>query len=165
MYCNKCNQEKAVSDFYISKGVISKPCKSCRRKKANDRIVNIGKEPLNKRRRELWKKNYKRKNRVQLPDWVKKLSKNVYERSKVKGGKGVTSKHILLLYGKQQGKCYYTGIDMKIGDFLRKPSIDRVNSLKGYTTANVVLCCHSINLAKNNSSEKEFKKFLKELTK
>lgn len=165
MYCSKCEEEKEAKDFYFSKGVISKPCKQCRRVKANERIRNLGREEVNRRNRESWAKKYKKTKRVQIPDWVKKLAKNVSKRSKLQKGKRVSSKHIMLMYAKQKGKCYYTGIDMIIGDFLRKPSVDRLNSTKDYTTTNSVLCCCSINLAKNSSSEEEFIDFLEQIRK
>lgn len=165
MYCSKCTQDKAISEFYISKGVVSKPCKQCRRDKAKERLEKLGREEVNRRNRESWSKNYKKKERVQIPDWVKKISKNVSKRSKLQKGKRIGSKHIMLMYAKQKGKCYYTGIDMVIGDFLRKPSVDRLNSTKDYTTTNSVLCCCSINLAKNSSSEEEFIGFLEQIRK
>lgn len=163
MYCNKCGQNKEVGDFYISKGVVSKPCKVCRRKKALERLDKIGRDQLNKERRKNYISKKGRKKRVLLPDWVKRLSASISKRPKASLGTKITSKNIMLMYARQQGKCFYTGVDMVIGDFLRKPSVDRVNSKKGYTTANTVLCCHSINLAKNSSGYEEFKVFLEEI--
>lgn len=163
MYCKKCKQEKEVGDFYISKGVVSKPCKECRRIKANERLDKIGRDQVNKRRREKYVSVKGKKKKTLLPDWVKKLSASISKRAKAKLGSKITSKNIMLMYARQEGKCFYTGVDMIIGDFLRKPSIDRVNSKKGYTTANTVLCCHSINLAKNSSGYEEFKNFLEEI--
>lgn len=61
-------------------------------------------------------------------------------------------------YNKQLGKCYYTGVSMKIkkrGEQLYNPfdiSLDRIDSNDGYTPTNSVLCCLGINLMKSINS-------------
>lgn len=72
------------------------------------------------------------------------------------------------LYNKQNGKCFYTGIDMT---FQRKESnvtvnftnisIDRLDSSKSYTKDNVVLCCAIVNIMKNQLRIEEFKNWIK----
>lgn len=58
-------------------------------------------------------------------------------------------------YKKQEGKCYYTGVEMvvrRIGDQPYNPldmSIDRMDSSKGYIPTNIVLCCYGINVLKS----------------
>lgn len=58
------------------------------------------------------------------------------------------------LYAKQKGACFYTGVPMYIRtkNYVRRHplliSVDRVNSAKGYTKDNVVLCCYAVNLIK-----------------
>lgn len=61
------------------------------------------------------------------------------------------------LYNKQNGLCYYTDVPLKL-TFAAKPerisvynqiSIDRLDSNGDYTVDNVVLCCLSINMMKN----------------
>lgn len=75
------------------------------------------------------------------------------------------------IFKKQNGKCYYTNIDMKVisnGESfsgrdqpdLDVVSVDRIDSSKGYFKNNIVLCCNSINKAKGSASFNEFKKFL-----
>lgn len=60
--------------------------------------------------------------------------------------------YLLDLYNKQNGKCYYTNMEMKIGgsktfDTL---SFDRINSKLGYVKNNIVLCLLSVNYFKSN---------------
>lgn len=64
------------------------------------------------------------------------------------------------LYGKQNGRCFYTGRELKLAmkhinhDSL---SIDRIDSSKGYTLTNVVLCCSIVNTMKMDHSLEDFK--------
>lgn len=70
------------------------------------------------------------------------------------------------LWVEQEGKCFYTGIEMKHSAFKKDPfqvSIDRVDSKKDYTEDNTVLCCQSINYAKNSYKVVEFTLFLEAL--
>jgi len=67
------------------------------------------------------------------------------------------------LWEDQQGKCYYTGIDMLYTYGANSPyqvSIDRVDSNKAYTLDNIVLCCQAINLAKRNYPVEIFTQFI-----
>ena len=73
---------------------------------------------------------------------------------------------LLDCWEKQNGKCYYTKIDMKYIAFKKDPfqvSIDRIDSSKGYTKDNVVLCCQSINYMKNDYYIDDFHTFLNSL--
>jgi hypothetical protein len=72
------------------------------------------------------------------------------------------------IWNKQNGKCYYTGIPMelqssrKIEDCETKTnkkvvSVDRIDSNKGYTKDNIVLCCWVVNNIKQDLSVEELK--------
>lgn len=72
------------------------------------------------------------------------------------------------IWNKQQGKCYYTQIDMNFTYSLSLPkqmSVDRKDSSIGYTKDNCVLCCQFINYAKHDYKMEDFLSFLKELKK
>lgn len=80
----------------------------------------------------------------------------------------ISQKDVNALFESQHGLCAYTGLPMFFsGDpyeysVMAKEnpyaiSIDRKDSLKGYTLDNVVLCCRFVNYAKNLFTEKEFK--------
>lgn len=76
------------------------------------------------------------------------------------------------LWESQNGMCSYTKIKMilpkKITDFtkihsLKRASLDRIDSLKGYIKGNVEFVCYAINLAKNNYSKVEMTSFINDL--
>lgn len=73
------------------------------------------------------------------------------------------------LYTQQQGKCYYTGLEMKLKcETTRDPlmlSCDRLDSSKGYTRGNAVLCCYGINMLKGMHSEEILYKSLEDFYK
>lgn len=60
---------------------------------------------------------------------------------------------------KQKHKCYYSGIDF--GDtFLNKwtyPTVDRIDSTKGYVKGNICICTFYVNMMKSNASIDQFK--------
>jgi hypothetical protein len=67
------------------------------------------------------------------------------------------------VYLKQNGKCYYTNIDIIHNEGYCKYnsiSIDRKDPNKGYIKENIVLCCFCINSFKGDMNEKEFKTLL-----
>jgi hypothetical protein len=56
-------------------------------------------------------------------------------------------------FTRQNGRCYYTGIPFEIERVrrgMRRPSLDRLDSNKGYTPDNCVLCLTAINYMKND---------------
>ncbi len=53
--------------------------------------------------------------------------------------------------------CAYTGIDLTCKSHQPNTvSLDRIDSTKGYTEDNVVLCCWTANMMKNSSTVSEF---------
>jgi len=60
------------------------------------------------------------------------------------------------IYESQAGKCYYTGIPMKLASYSKDPllmSIDRIDYKIGYDETNIVLCCLGMNWLKNIHDE------------
>lgn len=76
------------------------------------------------------------------------------------------------VWERQKGKCTYTGIEMILPRntkehmnvrSLKKASLDRIDSSKGYLKGNVEFVCSAINLAKNSFTREEMKEFLSEI--
>lgn len=72
-------------------------------------------------------------------------------------GYNLTVDYIQELLNKQNYKCYYTGINLKIGSKLTNPTLDRIDSNKGYIKGNVVVCTEIANIMKNDLSIDEIK--------
>ncbi len=71
----------------------------------------------------------------------------------------ITEDDITALYEAQDGLCAYTKLPMSL-DFntgAHSASVDRIDSDKGYTLDNIVLCCAIVNTMKNDMSVPEFK--------
>lgn len=67
------------------------------------------------------------------------------------------------LFEKQNGKCYWFGIDMipsGVQHHPLKPSLDRIDNTRGYLRDNVVLTCQFANLGRGRLSAEVFKDFV-----
>jgi dUTP pyrophosphatase len=74
-------------------------------------------------------------------------------------------KFLMNVFEKQNGLCYYTGIPMLLGQSDREFgfSVDRIDSEKGYTKDNIVLCINAINRAKGSLEMNVFRNILREI--
>lgn len=99
--------------------------------------------------------------------WYTTLLHHSKERSKTKNLEfDLTSQDIIDLYDKQNGKCYWLGIDMSKDNSYytpNQPSIDRLDNSKGYTKDNIVLACTFANLGRKTTKEEEFILFIDQL--
>jgi hypothetical protein len=71
-----------------------------------------------------------------------------YRKSKGRKEAGIfelTEQDIKQQYDKQNGICYYSGIKMNINNNHWKISLERLDTDKGYTKDNIVLCCFELN--------------------
>ena len=65
------------------------------------------------------------------------------------------------IYEKQNGVCFYTKEKLEFCSHNKNTlSIDRINSDKGYTLDNIVLCGALVNNMKNSLSINEFKQII-----
>ena|SRR5258708_17280920 len=81
-------------------------------------------------------------------------------------------KYLKIIWEKQDGICPYTGIKMILPETtnqsllvksLKRASLDRIDSSKGYLKDNVEFVCQFVNNAKNNFTKKETLEFLREI--
>ena len=99
-------------------------------------------------------------------DRVSNWHKSLYFDAKKRGSKpfDITPEYILQINKKQNGKCYWFGIDLKPSlnqKDPQMPTLDRLDVNKGYVKGNVVLACFVANMGRNETSIKRFRKFVK----
>ena len=63
---------------------------------------------------------------------------------------GLTMRHLLDLYKRQEGKCSVTGVEMTFikgeGLTATNASVDRIDNELGHEPGNVTLCCYRVNI-------------------
>ena len=149
--CSKCKIIKSENDFYLSQR--GSKCKEC--------VLKVTRE-------------YKRENRLN-PDFKKKESLKQKERrvrlwqntlihdSKRNKEHTLTVNDVNEMFDKQNGLCFWFKIPLIPSINLKhpqQPSLDRLDRTKGYTRDNVVLCCYSANIGRNENDVETWKKFL-----
>lgn len=72
-------------------------------------------------------------------------------------GYDLTPEYIKELLEKQNYKCYYTNQTLNYNNLHYQPTIDRIDSSKGYIQGNIVICCNIINVMKSDQTLEEFK--------
>lgn len=164
--CKTCKQELPLTSFYYwFKPELEKRwrrrsenCKECE--------LDVQKSPAGKKRA----RDRKQKLGVQKGDkglewYLRKKTSDCKKRAKQANLPfDMGYQRLIDLYNKQQGLCYYTDTQMEWnhGRGLALPnslSIDKLNPELGYTMDNIVMCCHIVNMAKNNRTEQEFYDF------
>lgn len=86
------------------------------------------------------------------------ISSAKYRATKKKIEFNISSEYVLNLLEKQNGKCFYSGkqLGLIFNENLRDMmSIDRIDSSRGYTADNIVLCCAAVNSMKNSMTIEE----------
>lgn len=150
--CKICGEVKSVDDFYKSQR--GSKCKIC--------TLNITREyKKNKRKSIEFRKSEglkQKERRVRL--WQNTLIHD----SKRKGVENtLTIDDITEMYNKQNGLCYWFKIPLipsNKNKHPQQPSLDRLDRKKGYTKDNVVLCCYSANIGRNENNLETWESFL-----
>ena len=156
--CTKCKTEKPIDHFYYNSHNQNweSVCKECGVIRCREwRKNNPQKAKLSYKASKL-----KLKNENPVRYRILKLMDSMRNRYPNKAViKEITTEILEMLYENQKGKCYYTGIPMKLTSNKTRDlflmSIDRKDSSKGYTSDNVVLCCWGINVLKGPHTEQE----------
>ena len=96
--------------------------------------------------------------------WSSTLLSNAKARAKKHGREfSLTSTDITDLFNEQGGLCYWLKVPLAVVEqrlTLTLPTLDRVDSDRGYTRDNVVLASLAANRAKSNSDPDEWEEFL-----
>ena len=158
MLCKKCGEEKELSHFLFSKrrNRLEGWCRACRVKKTL-----------------LWRREHIVKHREHDAAYKRALRKKEPFSMRLQNMRGSASQHAKILrlpyeitteylreiYKAQNGRCYYTGIEMIINGNRKTDlflmSCDRIDSTKGYVKGNVVLCCFGLNMLKGKQAPEE----------
>ena len=153
--CSICNILKSTDDFYKSQR--GAKCKEC--------VLKIGKEykrikRLDPEHRKVEGKKQKER-RVRL--WQNTL---IHDSKHRKIENTLTVDDINEMFKKQNGLCYWFNIPLVPSNHKKhpqQPSLDRLDRNKGYIKDNVVLCCYSANIGRNENEIDVWKDFLKKL--
>lgn len=150
--CFKCKIFKSVEDFSKNRSTFDGYQKVCKKCFANYDSVKKGYK----------KKSENRKNN--LNTYLNYKTTNLKTKCKQKNlDFDLNNNFLYELYLKQNGKCYYTDIDIvhNLGCHqYNSISVDRLDPNKGYTKDNVVLASFSINSFKGMINVSEYKDFL-----
>ena len=153
--CNKCEEMKEITEFYRPKK--SSVCKNCHLK-----ITNEWKK--NKRKDEDFKKlesQKQKERRVRL--WQNTLIHDCRHRNKECN---IDVNYVNELYEKQNGKCYWFGVELLPSinkKHPQQPSLDRLDNNLGYIKGNVVLSCYSANIGRNDNDYSTWNEFIKKI--
>lgn len=150
--CKICKITKPIEDFYKSQR--GSKCKSCllnitreykRKKREDSEFRKIESQKQKERRKRLWQ------NTLIHDSKHRNLENNI------------TVEDINELYEKQKGLCYWFKIPLAPSTHSKhpqQPSLDRLDRKKGYTKENVVLCCYSANIGRNENDLETWESFI-----
>lgn len=150
--CFKCKMFKTTDEFSKNRSTLDGYQKCCKECFSNYDSV---------------KYNYKKKNdtlKTDLIVYLRNRTSSLERKSKLKNLEFDLDKEFLYkLYIKQDGKCFFTGLDIKhnIGCHQYDSiSVERLDPNLGYIKTNVVLLSFSVNSFKGMMNENEFKEYL-----
>ncbi len=150
--CVICSEEKELTEFYSSQR--GKKCKDCilkitrdykRNKRLDDEFKQLESVKQKERRIRLWQNTL------------------IHDSKHRKIENTLTVDDINEMYEKQNGLCFWFGVPMIPTDqnkHPQQPSIDRLDRTKGYTKENVVLCCYSANIGRNENDIETWESFI-----
>ena len=158
--CRICKKTKKLIEFYFDRKCrdnLQKKCKSC----ANSQNKNYLKKTI--RYGDNWQKFII--SGLRHSTSLARLSEKYDKDFNLEAMSEITIDFLTKLKEKQNNKCNWFGVDIDFSrnDWLRSPSLDRLDNDKGYTRDNVVLTCRCANLARNKSTVEEMDNFLSEL--
>ena len=108
-------------------------------------------EQFLEKKREYSKRNAEKSKLTYKKNWNVNIIREIRRRSK--GIFDVDSEFLLELFNKQEGKCYWFGIELITDSIVKhplQPSVDRLDNSKGYIRNNVVISSLIANFSRND---------------
>lgn len=78
----------------------------------------------------------------------------------------LTVPYMRSVYDSQQGRCYWTGVELEVSPLPHhpwQPSLDRIDSTKGYVPGNVVWAAWVVNRMKSDYTPEQFRDIIARL--
>jgi hypothetical protein len=150
--CSKCGKIKSVTDFYETQR--GKRCKEC--------VLKVTRDYKRKKRLNL---EHRKKEAILQKERRIRLWQNtlIHDSKHRKIENTLTVNDINEMMENQNGLCYWFKVPLIPSNQKKhpqQPSLDRLDCNKGYTKDNVVLCCYSANIGRNENDLETWKKFL-----
>lgn len=145
--CTKCKQEKLYSEFTKhpkTKDGLRYQCKSCN--------YEYGKDPTIRKK---WSEKYYRKKKQEQPELF--LFKQAKHRAKFDYNNLEFTIEISDIVIPEYCPYLNVKLDSSIKDY--SPSLDRIDSSKGYTKENIQVISYKANRMKSNASKEELVQF------
>lgn len=153
--CSICKVIKPIEDYYSSQRTTK--CKEC--------VLSITREY--KRKKRLDPEHRKKEGQKQKERRVRLWQNTLIHDSKYrKIENNITVDDINEMFENQNGLCYWFNIPLIPSDQKKhpqQPSLDRLDRNKGYTKDNVVLCCYSANIGRNENDLETWVEFITKL--
>jgi len=150
--CSICNLVKNKSDFYKSQR--STKCITCTLE-VTRKYKQEKRKDSNFRKKEGEKQ---KERRVRL--WFNTL---VHDSKRRNIEHTITIDDLQEIYEKQNGLCYWFGVPLTPSPkhkYPLQPSLDRLDRTKGYTKDNIVICCYTANIGRNENDLETWLEFL-----
>ena len=139
--CSKCKQDLIETEFYkhpTAKSGYRYQCKSCHQQ--------YGKDP---QKRKVWSEHYYRTLKTTRPElflWKQAKHRAKYDYNDIEFS--IVVEDIVI-----PATCPYLGIQLTTQNTLSSPSLDRIDSNRGYTKDNIQVISWQANLMKSNASQ------------
>jgi hypothetical protein len=153
--CSKCGEIKLENDFYGTQR--GHRCKEC--------VLKIGRDYKRKKR---LNPEHRKKEGVKQKERRVRLWQNtlLHDSKHRKIDHTLTVNDINEIFKNQNGLCYWFNVPLIPSDKKKhplQPSLDRIDKNKGYTKDNVVLCCYSANIGRNENDLETWLDFIEVL--
>ncbi len=153
--CSKCGNVKSNDNFYQTQR--GNRCKECILIETRDYKRKKRLDPEHRKNEGVKQKE----RRVRL--WQNTL---IHDSKRRKVENTLTVDDINEIFDKQNGLCHWFKIPLIPSNhkkYPQQPSLDRLDSNLGYTKDNVVLCCYSANIGRNENDIDTWESFLEVL--